>query len=128
VFGSESSGLTTDELARCAGVVVIPTDPAYRDLNVAQSVVLMAYLTFRALRSPRAPYAAESASQSSREGLAEVLDTVAREAGFLKAGSGPVALELRQMVHRLGLTRRDTEILRALLRRALHRMEKAGGE
>lgn len=123
VFGSESSGLTAEETACCSGVVVIPTDPAYRDLNVAQSAAILAYLVFRARgQGGLPPREGEEARHGDREDLAVRLLETARRAGFLKRGDEPVARELKAMVHRLGLRRRDTEILRSLLRRLIARL------
>lgn len=123
VFGSESSGLTAEETASCSGVVVIPTHPAYRDLNVAQSAAVLAYLVFRALGSGAAPprEGDEARHRDLQDLTARLLET-GRRAGFLKDGNEPVARELRAMIHRLGLRRRDTEILRSLLRRLQARL------
>lgn len=118
VFGSESSGLTAEETASCSGVVVIPTHPAYRDLNVAQSAAVLAYLLFRARdREGSSPREGEEATHGDLEDLTARLLRTARRAGFLKRGDEPVARELRAMVHRLGFRRRDTEVLRSLFRR-----------
>ncbi|HYQ99172.1 MAG TPA: RNA methyltransferase [Casimicrobiaceae bacterium] len=43
VFGSEMSGLSNDELARCAIVAAIPANPAYASLNLAAAVQVVAY-------------------------------------------------------------------------------------
>lgn len=123
LFGSESSGLTKEELARCAGVVVIPTDPAYRDLNLAQSVAVMAYLCFRALRDAAGLDAAravpEAAPHAFVEGTADALLAAAERAAFLRGGGAPVARELRHLLHRAGLSRRESELLRSLAARLL---------
>ncbi len=125
VFGSESSGLTREELSLCSGVVVIPTDPSYRDLNVAQSAVILAYLIQRARSRarPAPPTPAEGSTHADREGLASMVLEVARRSGFLLRGDEPAGRELRSMIHRMGLTRRDTEILRSLFRRIRGRWE-----
>lgn len=135
LFGSESSGLTNEEAARCAGVVVIPTDPAYRDLNLAQSVAVMAYICFRARRDlqkldgVRLP--PERAAHEFVEGTADAMMEVAARTGFLSGGGGPVSRELRHWLHRTGLTRREAELLRSLWNRilaSLGRDREAGGE
>jgi len=118
VFGSESSGLTNEELAACSGVVVIPTDPAYRDLNVAQSAVVMAYICFRRAGTVRPPHKPERATHSEEEAVADGLKRLALNTGFLKSGQEPVARELRALVHRAGLSRREAGLLRSFLRRA----------
>ena len=56
LFGRENDGLHTDELAWCTHAVVIPTAPDYGDLNLAQSVLLVAWTIFQAqgnLKPPR---------------------------------------------------------------------------
>ncbi len=128
VFGSESSGLTREELSLCTGVVVIPTDPSYRDLNVAQSAVILAYLVQRARSGarPAPPTSAEISTHADREGLASMVLEVGRRSGFLIRGDEPAGRELRALIHRAGLTRRDTEILRSLFRRIRGRREAEG--
>jgi tRNA/rRNA methyltransferase len=43
VFGSEMSGLSNAELARCQLVATIPSDPAFSSLNLAAAVQVAAY-------------------------------------------------------------------------------------
>jgi tRNA/rRNA methyltransferase len=43
VFGTEMSGLTNAELARCALVATIPANPEYASLNLAAAVQVVAY-------------------------------------------------------------------------------------
>lgn len=116
VFGSESSGLTLEEMALCAGVIVIPTDPAYRDLNLAQSAVVLAYLAFRAGRTTpsRKPAAADHAEVQR---TVDLLMDLARGSDFLKHGGDPVARELEILIHRTGLTPREAGLLASLFRK-----------
>lgn len=124
VFGSESSGLTSAEAARLAGVVVIPTDPRYRDLNVAMSAVVLAYLLRRGTSphpgfhgDPRAPHA-------EVEACADGMLTLGLRSGFLPDTGAPVARELRAMLHRAGLSSRETGLLRSFWRRIGYNMSK----
>src|SRR5262249_27168663 len=43
VFGTEMSGLTNEELARCSIVATIPSNSAYASLNLAAAVQVVAY-------------------------------------------------------------------------------------
>ena len=43
VFGTEMSGLSNDELARCGVVATIPANPEYGSLNLAAAVQVVAY-------------------------------------------------------------------------------------
>lgn len=139
VFGSESSGLTLDELAVCAGVIVIPTDPAYRDLNLAQSAVVMAYQIFRAYHDCRMsavvgtsggegmPKKPATAGHAEVQRAADLLLRLARRADFLKHGGEPVGRELVTLLHRVGLTPREVGLLSSLLRKMGRREEGTGG-
>lgn len=45
VFGQENNGLSNEDISHCHAIVTIPTD-AYSSLNLAQSVVVLAYEYF----------------------------------------------------------------------------------
>lgn len=49
LFGREDRGLTNDALDRCHGVAIIPTDPDYSSLNLAQAALVLVYETFLAI-------------------------------------------------------------------------------
>ena len=124
VFGSESSGITLEEISRCAGVVVIPTDPAYRDLNLAQSAAVMAYLLHRAGTGAPTPSKAERATHQELSAVAGDWTQLAREVGFLRTGGEPVARQLRSLLHRSGLSRREAGLLRSFGRRVQAKLSK----
>lgn len=122
VFGSESSGLTSRECARLSGIVVIPTHPAYRDLNLAMSAAIMAYLLYR--ESGAGPSFAEiiRAPHEDVDAVADGMLDLGLRSEFLQGKEIPVARELRSMLHRVGLTSRETGLLRSLWRRIGHAM------
>lgn len=43
LFGAERTGLTNEDVTLCHGVINIPTSPEYPSLNIAQSIVILAY-------------------------------------------------------------------------------------
>lgn len=47
VFGAERTGLVNDDLAQCQAILSIKTNPEFHSINLAQSVLLMAYEYFR---------------------------------------------------------------------------------
>ena len=49
LFGREDRGLTNEDLDRCHAVSIIPTDPEYSSLNLAQAALVMAYEVFLAI-------------------------------------------------------------------------------
>jgi tRNA/rRNA methyltransferase len=52
VFGTEMSGLSNDDLARCTAVATIPTNPAFASLNLAAAVQVAAYASRRRATPP----------------------------------------------------------------------------
>ena len=49
LFGREDRGLTNEDLDRCHAVSIIPTDPGYSSLNLAQAALVLAYEVFLAI-------------------------------------------------------------------------------
>ncbi|MEM7414178.1 MAG: RNA methyltransferase [Gemmatimonadota bacterium] len=49
LFGREDRGLTNEGLDRCHAVTIIPTDPEYSSLNLAQAALVLLYEVFLAV-------------------------------------------------------------------------------
>lgn len=47
LFGSEKSGLPNDAIAICNAIVTIPLNPTFSSINLAQSVIIVAYEYFQ---------------------------------------------------------------------------------
>lgn len=93
VFGREDRGLTNQALDLCDGVAIIPTDPAYSSLNLAQAGLVLAYEMYLAAQGnlPPLPRGKRTTGPATRErmetmfrALEEAMDRVeffhAREA------------------------------------------------
>ena len=129
VFGTESSGLSNEQVQRCHAAVNIPADPAYDSLNLAQAVQVLCYeLRCAALAPPpvAAPAAFDAAPAPGRaepaatadelEGLFAHLDRTLFEIDFLKGrGSANLMRRLRRLFLRARPTRREVLILRGIL-------------
>ena len=48
LFGREKSGLHNDDAARAEALVIVPANPAYSSINLAQAVLLLGYEWFQA--------------------------------------------------------------------------------
>jgi len=126
LFGTESYGLTREELSKCDFVIRIPTDEKYRDLNLSQSLVLIAYLVFRArgggsgdLKKKERP-----APQIVREALADDFMEIAMETGFIRQDDSKTALELSHIIRQAGSSERSAGMLRSLAKRIRAKLKK----
>ncbi len=101
LFGGERNGLANEELARCHGLIRIPTAPEYGSLNLAQAVQIVCYeilmATLAADESPAAR-AAPLASAKEMQALQAHLGRVLRSSGFAHDGN---AAQLHSRLERL---------------------------
>ena len=120
VFGTEMSGLTNDELSRCALAATIPANPVYASLNLAAAVQVAAYeLRVAALSDAvwRAPAFAR-ATQDALEGLHAHAQRTLVDIGFLDPAMPKRLMpRLRRLFGRAGLEREEVNILRGILAR-----------
>lgn len=72
VFGAERTGLENDEIALCQSIVTIPTNPDFSSLNIAQSVLLMAY-EFERSKNAVAPLTPAHDAPATQDKLEEML-------------------------------------------------------
>jgi tRNA/rRNA methyltransferase len=120
VFGTEMSGLSNAELARCGAVATVPANPAYSSLNLAAAVQVAAYeLRVAALggevwRAPRFP----AATHDEIEGLyAHATRTLAAMRFLDPRMPRRLLPRLRRMFARSGFEREEVNILRGILAR-----------
>ena len=120
VFGSEMSGLSNDELARCRSVATIPANPVYSSLNLAAAVQVAAYeLRLAAGGEPvwQAPRF-EPATHAAIEGLHAHAERTLAAMRFLDpAMPRRLMPRLRRLVARAGLEHEEVNILRGILAR-----------
>ncbi len=132
VFGNERTGLTNQELARCAAQVHIEADPTYPSLNLASAVQVLAYeLRVAALglaesgrRSGAAPRddartdpaLSQAATAEQFEGFAVHLEQALFAVDFFK-GRVPDTLlrRLRRLCQRARMTSSEVALLRGIL-------------
>ena len=126
VFGRESSGLSNDELERCHFQIHIPAADAYRSLNLAASVQLIAYemrmawLAARAAQSEagaaagRPPEALAGAEEMAR--FYDHLFGVMRQVGYYDPRKPKLLHRARRLFNRALMTRSEAQIMRGFLR------------
>lgn len=109
VFGRENSGLTNQELDLCNLLVRIPTSPELPSLNLAQSVVIMAYELFY---SESARESSHPASTEERQAFFAQLTGFLVEIGYTSPLHAETVMRpFRHIVHRANLTSAEIQML-----------------
>ncbi|MGH9338774.1 MAG: RNA methyltransferase [Acidobacteriota bacterium] len=119
VFGSEKRGLSEAQIARCQYLASIPADSEHPVLNLAQSVMVMAYEIFSAAdlvdSADEGTSRLELSSQQEREQMFSQIEQVLVNIGFLPSHNpGRIMRSLRRILSHSDLTRRDIQILRGI--------------
>lgn len=129
LFGTEMSGLTNEELARCQLMVRIPVNPEYMSLNLAAAVQLVSYelRLAAALTDNEAPEIVPAAAEHV-EGYFRQLEYTLIEIGFLDARHPAKLMQkLRRLYARARLEQDEINILRGILTETLaHRARRKG--
>jgi tRNA/rRNA methyltransferase len=128
VFGPEVGGLTNDDLAFASLLVTIPCSPVQPTLNLAQAVLVLVYELFQAQGTTPPPATVGQpeppATTAEIDGLFAKATAALRQVGFDRDSSfDGVMRDLRRLVSRAGLDRREVAILRAICHRTQRRLE-----
>ena len=129
LFGRERSGLENDDVARAEAVVIVPANPAYSSINLAQAVLLTAYEWFQAGTSGNGAEASESgdrrltrkgaepASHAEIQGLFAHLEAELDACGFLHppAKRPRMVRNIRNIFTRADLTDQEVRTLRGII-------------
>jgi TrmH family RNA methyltransferase len=127
VFGTEMSGLSNDELARCTAVATIPTNPAFASLNLAAAVQVAAYEARVASQGDAAWQAPRfaPATHDEIERLHEHAERTFVAMRFLHpAMPRRLMPRLRRLFARAGLEKEEVSILRGILARVDQLIER----
>jgi tRNA/rRNA methyltransferase len=121
LFGAERSGLETEEVAIATAIVTVPVNPAFRSLNLAQAVILVAYEW-----SKRAPLAVPTqgdeaeprATQAQLEGLIGQMDEALAKAGYYFPPDRVPATRntMRTILSKAAWSNREIQALRGMIR------------
>jgi tRNA/rRNA methyltransferase len=114
VFGRENSGLTTEEVKHCQRTAIIPTDPAFPTMNLAQSVGVFCY---ELSTTSRAAIPRDLATAAMIERLHDRAQAFLVEVGYLR-GDNPDHIydDLRLIAARADLDAREVTIVLGIIR------------
>ena len=123
VFGCERTGLTNEELDLCHAVTMIPANPGYSSLNLAQAVQVLSYELRKAALPGLQAVAAKRelpefapAAAEEMERFYEHLERILLSTGFIDPSNPRLLMRrLRQLFNRAGLDRNEVSILRGAL-------------
>jgi TrmH family RNA methyltransferase len=118
LFGNEHNGLTNRELDECGLVLTIPSDPAFPSLNLAQSVMIVAYELSRvASKAHPLPLVENREVQRFFRRIPMILKTL----GYGRVGNKDLAAQItrhfKRLVGRSGLTEWELNMLLGLCTR-----------
>lgn len=132
VFGREDRGLTNEALDRCHAVTIIPTDPAYKSLNLAQACLLLAYEVFLALGEgtrplPKGRRATRPPTQEELEATFAALEKGLGAIDFFKSRKPETVLRtLRTLVSRAQPDLREARLIAAIGHEIKNKLERKG--
>lgn len=117
VFGRERTGLYTEEVSLCDAILTLPVNPAFASLNLATCVAVTAYEWGKVASAGALPFAPPDRSPLADKGdlfaFFDHMETALEQAGFFRSPEkAPSTIRnLRNIFHRLGLTRQDLATL-----------------
>jgi TrmH family RNA methyltransferase len=124
VFGSEKTGLSTEDLSHCNLLVKIPTSEEHLSLNLAQAVALTLYEISRGTKAVAATSVSTKASAAELERITGVLLTALQASGYTKPNSEEATEQkVRRLVRRLQLDTEDAGNLLTMLRKIIWKLE-----
>lgn len=122
MFGPERAGLLNDDLVMADALVSIPVNPAFASLNLAQSVLLLAYEWRRTGGDTPAEVLelgkARFATNVERQKLNEQLEKRLNDAGFFWPQEKRVSMveNLRNMLSRMPLSDADIRLMHGVIK------------
>lgn len=120
LFGREDRGLPNEALDRCTHVAIVPTDPEYSSLNLAQACLLVCYELFHAAEEdaplPRGKRDIGPASHQDLEEMYDALQSGLSSIGFYKGARKPESIirTIRTMMARAQPDLREARLMRAI--------------
>ncbi|MDF1535765.1 MAG: RNA methyltransferase [bacterium] len=124
VFGPEDCGLTSEELALCHAVVSIPVDGEYASLNLAQSVMVMAYeLRMGADDLPLVRSFGDASSVEISQMIEQMTSVLERSGFFIRNPRERALLHLKEILNHGVKTSQDARIVRGVFRRIVWALE-----
>jgi TrmH family RNA methyltransferase len=125
LFGRERNGLTNREIEECGLLITIPSDPATPSLNLAQSVMLVAYELSQ--KSYKADLPA-MIKHKELEPLYARIESTLKLLEFIPRGDADlekkILKNIRHLIGRAGLTEWELKMLYGICTQVEHKVRK----
>ncbi len=116
VFGPEDRGLTNDDLTLCHGLVHIPTAD-FSSINLAQSVMIVAYELFQARRDEKSPAVPRLATRHELDGMYDQLRDILARIHYINPEHPDYWMSrIRRFCTRMELRAAEVSIIRGICR------------
>ncbi len=117
VFGSETFGLSNEQLMKCRWLINIPSSPEYASLNLGAAVQVLAYELRSTSEDAVLPLPEfEPASHAAQEGLLSEMEKMLVEVGFHDpANPKRLMPRLRRFFAKAGLEKEEVAIWRGII-------------
>lgn len=124
VFGTESDGLSKNEISYCSQIIKIPTVENFPDLNLSHSLAIVAYLISREITNYDFKCYKEKPSIKLLNELTSDFLEIGVKSGFVPNTNCNIANELRNIFITSDFSLRGAGILRSLAKRIKSKIEK----
>lgn len=118
VFGSETFGLSIEEVTLCNRLITIPGNPNYLSLNLAQAVQVISYELFSQLNYELSHLKTNEnlASRSEVQGLVDHFELIMEQQGFFERRNKTRLLRrLQRFIDKAQVEKEEIDILRGFL-------------
>ncbi len=116
LFGTESRGLANEHIRYCDALVNIPTSD-FSSINLAQSVMIMAYEIFTASSEEKRPQVPRLATRGELEGMYGHMKDILTRINFINPENPDYWMtNVRQFFSRLNLRGGDVRLIRGICR------------
>ena len=132
LFGRESKGLKNDDIVQSDAIIMVPVNPAFSSLNLAQAVFAVGHEWYlAAIGEQTAPPLAmpkdtRPADKAELNGMIQHLEDELNETGFfhVEEKRRVMVRNLRNMFQRAGLTKQEVRTLRGVITSLTRKPEK----
>ena len=126
VFGDERDGLTREEIARCHELILVPTEPTFASLNLAQALGIVAYELSRLNSLQNCNASSDILPCGAEEDeLMQLTSELMDKANFSRRYNRDlVVLQLRNALQKMRPNKREFDLLRGFLLRLNDKLNK----